>query len=112
MKNLNLFFFSAIFISMSASVAYAQEVVYIEVWESSNKNYPSKMIVITPNDEIEVTPLDNYKYVLKEGELGNGLIVKKELTRWLEQGFEVKSSFLRSESVPVSSNYTIILTKN
>lgn len=100
-----------LFLFVKAPTLFGQdqgEVVYIEIWEAHKKF--SKMVVITPNDEVEVTPLEGYRSYLDGDEKGNGFIVKKELTRWIKQGFDVKTSFSRLDGT--HSMYTIILTKN
>ena len=115
MKSLKLLFFiGAILIYLNTSVAYAQELVYIEVYENNHKNFPPKIIIVTPEDEIQIVPLNLIQYYYKDGETGNAALIKKELEKWILKGFEIKTSdFSTMGEGSVFAKYTTyLLVKN
>ncbi|HRO76951.1 MAG TPA: hypothetical protein PLP27_12490 [Crocinitomicaceae bacterium] len=92
----------------------AQETVYIEIWETLKKN-DSKIIVISGTENIEIIPIERLKLSMEDNETTNGFYVKKEIDKWIKQGFEIKTSFtqvrINGSGVGSCSVTTIILFK-
>lgn len=88
-----------------------KEVVIIEVWESISNN-TSRMYVIHPNDSIEIIELNKYSDEMRDINNINSLIVKKQISKWLNEGFEITATYSSNFTERDNRNkYFIILTR-
>lgn len=92
MKRTILICVMALFYTLTLS-AQSSETVYIRVQEplkSTSSGYDAVMLIIKPDNMIETVPLkrtDPGGSILGE----NGVIIKKEITKWLNKGFKIIS---------------------
>lgn len=113
MKKISLMTLISLFMTVISFQGFTQEVVYIEVYEYTHKNDTPKIVTITPDSEVEITPLSKTSYSTKKDEVGNAPLIKKELEKWIKKGFEIKtSSFSTISGGPGSiakfSNYVLV----
>lgn len=113
MKKLSLIALLILMMTVVSFQGFTQEVVYIEVYEYTHKNDTPKIVTITPDNEVEITPLIKISYSTKKDEVGNAPVIKKELEKWIQKGFEIKTSTFSTisggpGSIAKFSNYVLV----
>lgn len=92
-------------------LSFAQDLLYITITESVRNMeieviLPSDEIQITtveytPNDDIKITYHDKTVKYLKDKSMSLSIIIKKELEKWIKNGYEIETShtFLKNETI-------------
>lgn len=101
-------FISFLFISQLLT---AQEVLYISIFESIRSmeievitpadEIQTTYVKYTPNDDVKVTFPDKTVKYFKDKSMSLSIIVKRELEKWIKNGFEIKTSntFFNNETI-------------